>query len=588
MKPRHSSSPQRQSATLLRASLYSVLSLLFLLSYTEIAHRFGGLPSILPAWEREIPLLLYLFFYMILITRPSHWQPVIAALPVVFIYAIFDIYHVLFGRLLRVIEVSELPEMIIVLSWPSKILLVLSVGLLGLIMVRQVAWRRPRPLIWGMIPLLSLAVAVEFFPERFMAGFERIKKPIHWMSDTEQARRNGRINIALYNEARRVSSLKRTIGYRDNPHYLTMFAAAIHTLQGMEVRRNVHLIVLESFLDPTLLAGVTFSRNPIHPDFQALFQQRGGFSRSPVFGGATAQAEFEVLCGVPALRELSGIEFDVFTGTRTLCLPNILSEAGYQTIATNAFYPDFFNATKAYRGLGFASINFPREFAPVGGSYFATGDTTGESYLYDGALFSQNLDHVRTWMKEHPGVPLLNYVMTIYGHTPHLINHDKRPLMVELSCSGTCRDRQLERSVNQFYYRTGEIAAYARELISLDPQSIIIFVSDHLPSLTYGPITYRDLGYLGNDDGATTLNRLYVIENGRPIRFETIHHYDIPGIILGYLTENQVNNTLASSPDPHQTRNSAALRTQYLTVMAHAMHGQPLGSWLGGRTAHAR
>ncbi|MCB2215224.1 hypothetical protein [Desulfofustis glycolicus] len=72
-----------------------------------------------------------------------------------------------------------------------------------------------------------------------------------------------------------------------------------------------------------------------------------------------------MLCGVPALRKLSGIEFDVFTGSRTLCLPNILSEAGYQTIATNAFYPDFFNATKAYRGLGFASINFPREFAPV-------------------------------------------------------------------------------------------------------------------------------------------------------------------------------------------------------------------------------
>jgi hypothetical protein len=35
----------------------------------------------------------------------------------------------------------------------------------------------------------------------------------------------------------------------------------------------------------------------VHPDFERLFGKKIGFSVSPVFGGKTSQAEFEVLCG---------------------------------------------------------------------------------------------------------------------------------------------------------------------------------------------------------------------------------------------------------------------------------------------------
>ncbi|MBI5897449.1 MAG: sulfatase-like hydrolase/transferase, partial [Desulfobacterales bacterium] len=395
--------------------------LLFLVVYTLIAQYFGGLPLFLPAWRLEIPLLLYLYYYFNAIMRPSRWQYVLAALPIVLGYVIFDAYHVLFGRLLRITEVTELPEMFMVMPILNKILLVLVVGLPLGIFLRAVQWRRLRPLLWGVAPLLVLMVAVEGFPGFFMAGFEWIQKPIHYKSETEKVGLHGRICMAMYNEARRINSLEKTIAYRGNLRYLHVFDGVVEAVKDVKRKNNVHLIVLESFLDPNLLRNAHFSRNPEHPSFEALFKNKAGLSISPVFGGSTAQAEFEVLCGVPAMRELSGIEFDVFTGAKTLCLSNILGQAGYHTMATNAFYPDFFNATKAYEGLGFESIYYPSEYAPVGGSYFKAGDVTDEFFMYDGDLLSQNLAFVSDWIQKNPGKPLLNYIMTVYGHTPHLI-----------------------------------------------------------------------------------------------------------------------------------------------------------------------
>ncbi|MHB8811360.1 MAG: sulfatase-like hydrolase/transferase [Desulfobulbaceae bacterium] len=562
--------------------------LLFLISYTLIAECFGGLPSVLPAWRLEIPLLLYFYFYCNKITRPSRWQYLTAAMPIILTYAIFDTYHVLFGRLLRIIEVTELPEMFLVMPIHNRVLMFLAVGLPLVIFLRSVQWRRLRPLVLGAVPLVALVVAVEGFPAFVMAGFERTQKPIDWMSDANSAGFNGRISMALYNEARRISSLEKTMAYRGDSPMLSAFGDLVAKVKEVERKHNVHLIVLESFLDPSLLQGARFSRNPAHPSFEALFENKGGLSISPVFGGATAQAEFEVLCGVPAMRELSGIEFDVFTGARTLCLPNILSQAGYHTMATNAFLPDFFNSTKGYEGVGFEKIYYPSDYAPGGETYFSIGDVTREEFMFDGDLFSQNLTFVSDWLKRNPGKPMLNYIMTIYGHTPHLINLDKRPKVVEIIGTGTFRDDQLERAVNQYYYRTEVLAAYVKELMRIDPESIIILVSDHLPSLTYGPNTYKDLQYLGNTEDSVHQNRIYIVENGRAVKYDTIHHYDVPRLILNYVTQARFSQTLTLNATLREKSiGLSSLRDQYMTIMAHAMGGRPIFSRLGYWEANA-
>jgi phosphoglycerol transferase MdoB-like AlkP superfamily enzyme len=551
--------------------------LLFLFVYTGIMQQCGGLPSMLTAWRLEIPLLLYLYFYCNLITRKSRLQALVTAVPIFLLYGIFDVYHLLLGRLLRITEVTELPEMFQVLPPAISVLVSLLFVLPMLAFLAFLQWRRLRPLVLGAVPLLILLLLVEVSPDLFITAFERTQKPIDFCSDTVNAGNIGRISMTLYNEAKRESSLEKTTGYRGDSFFQQAFAKEVDKVSAIRTKGNVHLIVLESFFDPNLLRNARFSRNPTHPDFEELFKNKEGLSVSPIFGGGTAQAEFELLCGVPAMRELSGIEFDVFTGAKTYCLPNVLTQGGYQTIATNAFLPDFFNSTNAYAGMGFEKIYYPSEFAQGRETYFTIGDVTDETYMFDGDLLTQNLAFIANLIKENPNRPLFNYIMSMYGHTPHNINTDKRPLVVTML--GEFRDAQIEKAVNQYYYRTEAIARYVKELVRIDPKSIIILVSDHLPSLTFGPNTYRDLNYLDQAEDFIHLNRIYIVENGRAVRYSKIHHYDVPKIILSYVTQqdkSSQSHAFKKVSFPNGPVDMNAFREQYMTIMANAMDATPI------------
>jgi len=260
-----------------------------------------------------------------------------------------------------------------------------------------------------------------------------------------------------------------------------------------------------------------------------------GFSISPAFGGGTAQAEFEALCGVPALEEFSEIEFDDFTGHAAGCMPGILHQAGYSTYASNVYQPDYFNSSEAYRGIGFEKTYYPREYGPDRETYLTIKNASDdETYLFDGDLFNQNLAFIARTLRENPDRPILNYVLTMYGHEPNDMDVSRRPLV--LSMKAPYDDPQLLRAANQYWYRTQAIASYIRGLIKLDPKSLIILVSDHVPPLEEGIQSYKKFAYLDNAEGSTHMNRIVVVEDGKVVRHDTIHHYDIPSLIYDYLT----------------------------------------------------
>jgi phosphoglycerol transferase MdoB-like AlkP superfamily enzyme len=560
-----------------------VFFLLFLLGYTEIAEYYGYLPSLLPAWRLEIPLLAYLYCVLNLLLRRSRWQPMVAAAPILLLYGISDIYFRMFGRLLRIAEINQLPEAFQVLS-PA--IIALAVGLIGLpllIFLFSLDFRQNRKIkAFAVAPLVILAFLVEKTPNFFMTIFQETQQEIVFYSDTFSARNNGRLSMMLYNEARRKNYLEKIAAHQTKPESQADYDTVIAGLKSQPNKRNIHLIVLESFLDPGLLKGARFSRNPTHPAFSNLFGKKAGLSISPVFAGGTAQAEFEVLCGAPALREFSGIEFDVFTGAKAPCLPSILSQGGYETSATNSYRPDFFNSTNAYTGIGFEERYYPREFAAGYDTYFSTGDVTGEDYIFDGVLFSQNLDFITKRIKDNPSRPVFNYIIGMYGHIPHDINTSKRPMVIKML--GKHWDEGLEKSANQYYYRTEAIAAFVKGLIAKDPHSLIILVSDHLPSLSGGD-TYKELNYFDGSKAATRLNRVFIVENGRPVRYSTIHHFDIPRIILNYATKGkycQEHDCDFATHDTPFARN--AYHDDYLDIMSRAMDAASPIRMIGTKT----
>ncbi len=540
----------------------------FLLVYCYFMQRQGGLASFWSAPRLELPLLAYLYFLCNRLLRPSRLQPVLAALPPLILYVIADVYHLVYGRFLRLVEVSELPEMVDVLPARHLLLILLGVILPLGFFLAQIDWRHWRRAGLTALPGVALLGLIYLTPEAFLRFFHALGREVVTWSDVVSVENNGRLAMLGYFEAQRQSSLEKTRSYRGNQSLGDKMAALAEEVRTSGNGRNVHLLVLESFLDPKLFSGLKFNADPADAAYRKLVRKKEGFSISPVFGGGTAQAEFEILCGVPAFRELASVEFNAFTGNRTWCLPALLAEAGYRTVATNSYKPNFFNAIPAYRGTGFEEIYFPQEYAPGMDTYLRAGDTEKEWYMYDGDLFSQNRDFLQNG-KAEPG-PVFNYVISIYGHLPHYMDETKRPQVIKLQAEH--QDDQLERAVNQHYYRTKELALHVQSLLKTDPKSLIILVSDHVPPLAYGPDTYQKLNYLNNIENSTLYNRMIIIENGKVVKYNTMHHYDIPKVVLNYLTKGRycLENGCNFTEQYEATRDNRPLFDAYMSIMALA------------------
>lgn len=544
-----------------------VVFLIFIVALAELLTRMSGLSSIRSHFRTEVPLLLAVYCALNLVLRPRKLSPFVAAFPIVLVYFAFDLFYRYWGDVFKVIDAENLPTLLKVLPLASKAALLLALGLPVALVLWFVHYRRyARVLSVGALALLMVAT-VEFRPGLVLRALHGAGFQVAEWSDAETVNENGRFTAMLYFEAKRREALFQTATYRAQGDYEAELRAASGLLSKHGNHHNVHLVVLESFVDPTLFRGVSFSKDPRHPEFTALFGDNEGFSISPVFGGQSAQAEFEVLCGVPALQKLSEIEFDDFSGEPTGCMPRILRQAGYSTMVSNAFEPNYFNGTKAYTGIGFEQIYFPREYGSANASYLTAANVSeDEQYMFDGDLFAQNLAFVAAALHDSPGEPIFNYVLGTYGHEPHDIDTGQRPLVLSMSAPG--KDDQLLRAVNQYWYRTQAIAQYVRALTRLDPNSLIIIVSDHLPPLDRGTKSYADFRYLDDIPNSTHWNRILIVENGKVVRHKTIHHYDIPSLIYDYLTGG------AFCRQAHCDLSDAERTRRYLSLMAHAV-GNP-------------
>jgi len=518
----------------------------------------------------ESVLVFYLYCYFNQILRPSRWQALLAAVPLLLMYVGQDIYYLMYSNVLRVAVLAEVPELLKVLTLKHIALLtVFAVLPLGFFFW-SVQLRKYIVIVAGLLPVLGLIGAAEYYPEQYVAGYNKVGREIIFWSDAVSMENNGRFMMLLFREAERKNAQAKTETFRNREQFEHQAQQLAGWVQANGNKRNVHLIVMESFIDPTLFKGATYTKDPFHPSFKKLFGNKMGFSISPVVGGQTAQAEFELLCGVPAFEELAGVEFNGFTGAPAYCLPGTLQLAGYQTIASNAYNPSFFNEPVAYKGMGFGKIYFPRDYLTGSDSYLSLGDTAGEmGYMFDSTFFNQNLDFITPFIKDHDGPPLFNYLMTVYGHFPHILNEQKRPLVLKMLSS--FKDHHLEMAANQIFYRSEAVADYVNRLLEIDEKSLIILVSDHVPPGQYGKMSFDKLRYLNNKDDSIHMNRILIVEDGKAKKYATIHHYDVPAMVLNYISKGAYCKEHSCGFAENKLLDDRMGRhDDYMRVMAHA------------------
>lgn len=307
--------------------------------------------------------------------------------------------------------------------------------------------------------------------------------------------------------------------------------------------RNVHVIVLESFWDPLVLTAAGLSADPIDPAFRSLWAEAGNSHvLSPVFGGYTANAEFEVLCGFPVTED--AVFFEGWLRRDVPCLPRQLKSIGYQSIASHPNVAAFWNRVNAYRRIGFDYYWAIEDFQL---------DDMNATFLGDASFYRQVLQKVKPML--HGASPIFNYVLTIFGHLDYPLN-EQRPPVIE-----TAVDSKLVRDyANTMYYKSRELMAFLTQLRAEDPQALIVLFGDHPPFLGPNHGGFTESGLLADkrksfEDGmfrTLVATPLVVIDGERgPLRLGEVPMYLLPGIMLDLLGDNRPSllRLAASSPD---------------------------------------
>lgn len=321
-------------------------------------------------------------------------------------------------------------------------------------------------------------------------------------------------------------------------------SAGIPRPGGAKPRRNVHIILMESMWDPLQLHSYQFDRDPWDHRLRELWNEAGNPTvLSPVFGGATANAEFEVLCGLPAT---SGrVVFETSLQNAMPCLPALLREDGYFTTANHPYKAQFWSRDKAYAKLGFEQYN------PL--AAYKIDDVDG-MFLNDRSAFFQTLERLN---QAPSGRPYLAYVVSLSSHYPFDRDRRKRPDRVHVRPEA----KLLQDYSNAISYSTEALSDYIGAVRERDPEALIVIFGDHAPMLGNDPDPYVESGLRSNDGRgnrnpvAMSSTPVLVIDGGRGVvNTGHIPLYALPAHILDLLGRNNLPYANLSGKDLAHSR----------------------------------
>jgi phosphoglycerol transferase MdoB-like AlkP superfamily enzyme len=291
--------------------------------------------------------------------------------------------------------------------------------------------------------------------------------------------------------------------------------------------RNIHLVLLESFWDPNRLKKAGYNQDPLSPEFRKLWKSTGySIAMPPVFGGYTANSEFEVLCGFPVTKD--NVKFERQLKNSVPCLPHILAEKGYRTIASHPNVPVFWNRVNAYRNIGFQTYWSIKDFVQ---------DDMNREFMSDATLYRQVMAKISDSLDRKE--PMLDYIVTYFGHWNYPLGAT-RPSKI----TAKSKVEEVAAYANTAYYKSRELMAFIDLMRKRDPDGIIVVFGDHLPFLGENFAGYVDSGVLASSRSNFTpeMFKFYVstpmiIIDGKKgaLKLGSMPLYQLPKLLLGLL-----------------------------------------------------
>ncbi|MDP3504336.1 MAG: sulfatase-like hydrolase/transferase [Myxococcales bacterium] len=314
-----------------------------------------------------------------------------------------------------------------------------------------------------------------------LASLERIGvKNLFW-AQPENYQRNGLALSLVFNV--RSALVVKPAGY--GPKAVKTLAASLPAVEAdAGVQPTLLMLMSESFMDPTVLPQVNFLDDPV-PNLHRLQRTaRAGTLFSPVYGGGTANTEFEVLTG-HSMRflPLGSIPYQQYIRTPQPSLVRTVARLGYATEAVHPFHRWFWEREQVYEHLGFARFTSVEDMPGA----FDQGPYPPDRLL---------TEHLLQALARANGRPAFIFGVSVEAHGPYDVQRVATPrIRFEAPLDPIARN-QLSTWVEAVHNADHELGVLVDALERQSTPVVFVFFGDHQPSL---PRVLRQLGVLASE-----------------------------------------------------------------------------------------
>lgn len=236
---------------------------------------------------------------------------------------------------------------------------------------------------------------------------------------------------------------------------------------------NILMLQLESFIDPTLVRGLEFSKDPI-PNFRRLMKQYSSGSLTvPSVGAGTANTEFEAMTGM-SVKFFGPGEYpykSILLEKTFESIPYDLKNMGYSTHAIHNHRGAFYGRNKVFANLGYDTFTSLE--------YMNNVVKTAKNWAKDDLL----TDEIMTALESTESHDYI-YTISVQGHGKYPTEQVLEDPEIEVTKAPTEELKwQYEYYVNQLHEMDQFVKNLTDTLKRYDEDVILVMYGDHLPAL---------------------------------------------------------------------------------------------------------
>ena len=303
------------------------------------------------------------------------------------------------------------------------------------------------------------------------------------------------------------------------------------------VKPNMIMIMSESLFDITRLENIDFSENPLghFKDYQT--QYAGGNIATEVYGGRTAQTEYEVLTGHSVyFTDPQNIAYMQLVDENTPSIPKLLKEEGYKTFALHGYEKNFFSRNRAYKDLGIDTFIASEDIE---------NPDLARGYISDDALVDEIIKIYETKGDE----PLFCHVVTMQNHMPYTDSYTANGITASGGDLSSIQESMITTYANGVKDSDKALERLTKYFSEQEEPTIIVMYGDHLPALGDQYDIYKQLQYIEGDFDKEDCYNLYQTP------FVIWNNYGLPTKDFGTLDASylgsQVLNYIGYNKDPY-------------------------------------